>query len=225
MSNKIEISAAETASAVADLDPSDEALAAMAIVGLYERKALLWDANRGRALIEATWLGRFRALLPAGGTVLDLGCGAGAPIAGHLLAHGHPVTGVDTSATLLDIARERYPQGEWRRGDMRRLRLGRRFDGLIAWDSFFHLTPEDQRAMFPIFREHLAARGALLFTSGPAHGTAMGSFGDEPLYHASLSPEEYRSLLAAEGFEVIAHTAEDSDCGGHTVWLARLRQE
>lgn len=225
MSNKIEISAAEPAPAIADLDLSDEAIAAMAIVGLYERKALLWDANRGRTLIEESWLGRFRALLPAGGTVLDLGCGAGAPIAGHFLAHGHPVTGVDSSATLIDIARERYPQGEWRRGDMRRLQLGRRFDGLIAWDSFFHLRHEEQRAMFPIFREHLAEAGALIFTSGPAHGTAMGSFGDEPLYHASLSPDEYRRLLAAEGFEVIAHRAEDPDCGGHTIWLAQLRQE
>ena len=40
--------------------------------------------------------------------------------------------------------------------DMRRLALGRRFAGLIAWDSFFHLRPQDQRAMFPIFAAHAA---------------------------------------------------------------------
>lgn len=206
-----------------DETDDDATIAATAIVGLYERQAALWNANRDQTLVEADWLDGFRALLPQGGSVLDLGCGAGAPIAGHFLRHGHPVTGIDTSATLLGYARERFPEGEWRRGDMRSLALGRRFSGLIAWDSFFHLTQEDQRRMFAIFRAHLADGGALLFTSGPGHGIAMGEFAGEPLFHASLAQEEYRALLAAEGFRVVAHRAEDPDCGGHTVWLAQRR--
>jgi len=32
---------------------------------------------------------------------------------------------------------------------------------------------------------------------------------------------EYRQLISANGFGVVAHRAEDPDCGGHTVWLAR----
>lgn len=75
--------------------------------------------------------------------------------------------------------------------------------------------------MFPLFREHAADGAALLFTSGPGHGEAIGSFEGEPLYHASLDPSEYRALLAANGFAVIAHVAEDPDCGGHTIWLAQ----
>ena len=43
----------------------------------------------------------------------------------------------------------------------------------------------------------------------------------EPLYHASLDDAEYRALLAAYGFEVMAHVAENPACGRHTVWLAR----
>jgi hypothetical protein len=38
--------------------------------------------------------------------------------------------------------------------DMRSLDLGMRFDGLIAWDSFFHVTPAAQRLMFPVFGDH-----------------------------------------------------------------------
>jgi hypothetical protein len=60
-----------------------------------------------------------------------------------------------------------------------------------------------------------------MFTSGPAAGEAIGTFEGEPLYHASLDPEEYRQLFGANGFEEIAHVADDPDCGGHTVWLAR----
>ena len=60
-----------------------------------------------------------------------------------------------------------------------------------------------------------------MFTSGPAHGEAIGSYKGEPLYHASLDAAEYRALLNANGFEVVAHVVEDPDCGGHTVWLAQ----
>ena len=105
---------------------------------------------------------------------------------------------------------------------MRTLALDQPFDGLIAWDSFFHLSHAHQRRMFPIFRRHAAPGAALLFTSGPAHGEAIGSYRGEPLYHASLSEAEYRALLAANGFAVVRQVAEDADCGGHTVWLAQL---
>ena len=95
-------------------------------------------------------------------------------------------------------------------------------DGILAWDSFFHLCPDDQRRMFPIFRQHAASRAALMFTSGPAHGEAIGSYKGEPLYHASLDAAEYRALLNANGFDVAAHMVEDPDCGNHTIWLAQL---
>jgi hypothetical protein len=105
---------------------------------------------------------------------------------------------------------------------MRTLSLARRFDGILAWDSFFHLCPDDQRRMFSIFRDHAAPRAALMFTSGPAYGEAIGSYQGEPLYHASLDGAEYRALLSANGFEVMAHMVEDPNCGNHTIWLALL---
>jgi hypothetical protein len=106
--------------------------------------------------------------------------------------------------------------------DMRGLALGESFDGVLAWDSFFHLTPDDQRGMFATFKAHSRKGTALMFTSGPEYGEAIGSYrGEELLYHASLGPDEYRALLATTGFEVVAHKTEDRTCGGHTVWLAR----
>lgn len=104
---------------------------------------------------------------------------------------------------------------------MRKLALGRPFNGIVAWDSFFHLPLDDQRAMFATFRAHAAPGTALMFTSGPAHGEATGDHAGEALYHASLSPEEYRALLTANSFDVVDFKANDADCAGHTVWLAR----
>lgn len=192
-----------------------------AIVDLYERHAATYDGLRGKTLMEAPWLTRFRGLLAPGATILDIGCGTAEPIARHLIAHGHIVTGVDSAPAMIALCRSRFPESEWHVSDMRRLTLCRRFDGLIAWDSFFHLTPEDQRGMFKVFANHAAPGAALLFTSGPAHGEAIGSFEGEPLYHGSLDQQEYRALLAENGFAMIDHVVEDPSCGGHTIWLAR----
>jgi trans-aconitate methyltransferase len=154
--------------------------------------------------------------------VLDVGCGSGEPIARYLVEQGHDVTGVDSSPELIAFCTASFPDRAWHVADMRTLALARRFDGVLAWDSFFHLCPDDQRRMFPIFRQHAAPRAALMFTSGPAHGVSIGSYGGEPLYHASLDAAEYRALLNANGFEVVAHMVEDPNCGYHTIWLAQV---
>ena len=193
------------------------------IIDLYQRRAREYDEARGRGLFERGWLDRFTALLPAGGAVLDIGCGSGEPIARHLIASQFAVTGVDAAPAMIDLCRSRFTSGTWLVADMRELALGRRFDGLIAWDSFFHLRPDHQRAMFPIFGAHAAPNAALMFTSGASFGEAIGTFEGEPLYHGSLDPAEYRALLDVAGFAVGGHVADDPNCGGHTIWLAQRR--
>jgi cyclopropane fatty-acyl-phospholipid synthase-like methyltransferase len=200
------------------------------IIGLYERHADTWLGRRNPApTLEAAWLQRFVAGLPAdatradaGAEVLDIGCGTGQPIARWLVQQGLRVTGVDSSAAMLAHARRLQPDQLWVQADMRQLQLGRRFAGLLAWDSFFHLSPEAQRGMFAVFAAHAQPGAMLMFTSGPSESEAIGDFEGEPLFHASLSPDEYRALLAAHGFEVVAFVPEDPQCGRHTVWLCRI---
>ncbi|MGE0096547.1 MAG: trans-aconitate 2-methyltransferase, partial [Alphaproteobacteria bacterium] len=145
------------------------------------------------------------------------------PIARYLIEAGYALTGVDSSASMIALCKELFPTQTWHVADMRSLALGRRFEGILAWDSFFHLNHDDQRRMFPVFAAHAAPHAALMFTSGIDHGEAMGTYQGEPLYHASLDEAEYRALLAENGFDVVRRVAEDPACGGHTVWLARRR--
>ncbi|TWB42498.1 class I SAM-dependent methyltransferase [Nitrospirillum pindoramense] len=197
------------------------------IIALYQRHGLAWESDRQagqrrRPDMEGAWLDRFLALAPPG-PMLDLGCGGGRPMAAYLVDRGRAVTGVDTAPALLDLARARMPAQDWRLADMRGLGLDRRYAGILAWNSFFHLTADDQSALFTVFQRHALPGAALMFTSGPRHGVVLGSYAGEPLYHASLDPAEYRALLDGHGFDVVAFRAEDPDCGGHTVWLARGR--
>lgn len=194
------------------------------IIGLYDRHAAQYEKDRARSrppLFEKPWLDRFAGLLPAGGSIIDLGCGTGEPIAQYLIGKGFRVTGVDSSPAMVAIFAGRFSGADSIVHDMRTLAIGRQFDGLLAWDSFFHLTPEDQRGMFRVFARHAATHAALMFTSGPHFAEALGGYQGEPLYHASLDPAEYRALLAANGFQVVEYVAEDQTCNGHTVWLAR----
>lgn len=190
------------------------------VVDLYERHAQAYDRDRGRSLQERAWLDRFLSHVRPEGTVLDLGCGMGEPIARYLIERGIDLVGVDASPAMTERCRARFPDAEWVVADMRELELGRRFDGVLAWDSFFHLSMDDQRGMFPRFASHARGGAALMFTSGAEEGEAIGSYCEEPLYHASLDPTEYEQLLVTNGFVVEARVAEDPDCGGHTIWLA-----
>lgn len=189
---------------------------------LYQRHALLWNEERNRSLFEKAWLDRFLSLIPADASVLDLGCGMGEPIANYLIEQGCSVTGVDTSHTFINLCKNRFPQQNWLVADMRNVVLDRKFQGILAWDSFFHLNHADQRRMFPFFRNYATSGAALLFTSGPSYGEAIGEYQGEPLYHASLDAADYQNLLQEQGFRVVDHIVEDPTCGYRTVWLAKL---
>jgi predicted TPR repeat methyltransferase len=192
------------------------------IIAHYERHALAWDADRrAAAWSDKPHIARFLALLQPGDTVLDLGCGGGVPVASHMTAQGFSVTGVDSSPTLVGLCRSRMPAQDWIVADMRSLTCHRRFDGVLAWDSFFHLGHDDQRRMFPVFAACVARGGILMFNAGPAHGEAIGSYRGDPLYHASLDPSEYLALLSDNGFELIENSIGNPARGERIVWIAR----
>jgi SAM-dependent methyltransferase len=74
---------------------------------IYDGFADDYHKNRGLFDVSAV-LEDFHARLPAaGGTLLDLGCGAGEPVGRWFLDRGWAVTGADFSSKMLALA-ERY---------------------------------------------------------------------------------------------------------------------
>jgi predicted TPR repeat methyltransferase len=196
------------------------------IIGHYERHAAAWDADRQNSgWNDKVWHDRFIDNLTAGARVLDLGCGSGRPVAQHMAQRGLRVTGVDSSPAMISLCRNRLPDHEWIVADMRDVSLNRRFGGILAWDSLFHLGHDDQRRMFAVFADHASAGAWLMFNAGPQHGEAIGSYQGDPLYHASLAPSEYTALINRFGFEVVQHASNDARAGGRTAWLCRSRQD
>lgn len=192
--------------------------------GVYERNGERFDTERSKTLFEKVWLDRFAERLPKKAKILDVGCGAGEPIAQYLIERGFDVTGIDFSNTMLDIIRRRYPDNEWHHMDMRQLNFPNKFDGIIAWHSFFHLTRDDQKTTLQKFADYLAPGGILMLTVGYDEGEAIGHVGGEEVYHASFAYEDYEMLLNDLGITVVDYILDDPECGGASILLAQKKQ-
>ena len=187
----------------------------------YEKIANWFDEHRCRDLFGKPYLDMAIEYLRPNAKILDLGCGMGEPIAKYFINKGYLLTGIDGSQKLINLAKARFSKANFLVADMRNINLDEKFDCIIAWHSFFHLSGNDQRSMFKVFSKYINFGGILLFTSGPTAGEIWGDNGGELLYHASLDIEEYKNLLKLYNFELIVNRIEDHDCGGATVWIAK----
>ena len=99
--------------------------------------------------------------------------------------------------------------------------LNETFDGIIGWNSFFHLTRPEQRDVLPRLARHLESNGRLMLTVGPEDGEAVGQVGDDRIYHSSLSPDEYASILLVNQLAIKDFVIEDPQCDFQTILLAQ----
>jgi SAM-dependent methyltransferase len=101
--------------------------------------------------------------LPAAGSLLELGCGTGAVLAG--LAPGLAVTGLDRSAQMLEIAADTVPAARLVQADMTAFSLPERFDvAICVFDTLNHLPAFDAwLSLFDRVAEHLADGGLFVF--------------------------------------------------------------
>jgi SAM-dependent methyltransferase len=127
-------------------------------------------------------------LVPAGASILDLGCGPGR-IAGPLVALGHPVTGVDDGAGMIAA----LPRGvDGVVGDARSVRLGRRFDAVLLASHLVN-APDDGPAFLATAAAHLRPGGLVIAETYPPSWTPDGALGRV----TRLGPAEI-VLLSAE---------------------------
>ncbi|MCE0723430.1 class I SAM-dependent methyltransferase [Legionella sp. 9fVS26] len=188
----------------------------------YDELIDWFDAHRNKELLmEQFYLQQIKKHFPHGGSVLDIGCGTGEPIAKFLIEAGYELTGVDASKKMIERCKHNVPNAQWILEDMRTMKFTVQFDIVIAWHSFFHLPQADQRSTLNLFSSLVKPKGLLLFTSGPEAGEVWGENGGYDLYHASLDTKEYETILNKNNLQVLVHKVNDPNCGGATVWLAQ----
>ena len=96
------------------------------------------------------------------GLVADLGCGPG-HVARYLHDQGVRMLGIDLSPRMIDSARQRSPDIEFRVGDMRALDLpDGALAGIVAFYSLIHIGEPEMGATLRELRRVLAPGGLLL---------------------------------------------------------------
>ena len=105
----------------------------------YDKIAREYHASRNR-FDHGKELKEFAALLPKNAKVLDVGCGAGVPVARFLVESGFDVKGIDFSENMLKLARKNVPEAVFIKKDMNKLDFAENsFDGLAAFYSVIHV--------------------------------------------------------------------------------------
>ena len=107
-------------------------------------------------------LNRFAEDVRGHGLVADLGCGPG-HVARYLHDQGVRMLGIDLSPRMIDSARQRSPDIEFRVGDMRTLDLpDGALAGIVALYSLIHIGEPEMGATLRELRRVLAPGGLLL---------------------------------------------------------------
>ena len=137
----------------------------------YARFAAFYDQIMGDRSAD---IERIRDVIktyrPGARSLLELGCGTGAVLAGlvadePVTGRGLSVSGVDLSEEMLAVAARSVPAARLVRADVTTFSLGTRFDVVICvFDTLNHLPSlQAWRAMFERVHEHLADDGLFFF--------------------------------------------------------------
>jgi 2-polyprenyl-3-methyl-5-hydroxy-6-metoxy-1,4-benzoquinol methylase len=172
----------------------------------------------------APWLAELRARLPAGGSVLDLGCGNGVPVARSLAAAGYQVTGVDISDVQVERARRLVPAGTFIRADATVVELPpQSFDAIVCLYSLIHMPLAAQPGLLRRAAGWLRPAGWLLAVTGHSAWTGTEDNwlgGPAPMRWSQADAGTYRSWLEQAGLQVTAQEFVPEGPGGHELFWA-----
>lgn len=144
--------------------------------------------------------------VPAGGEVLDAGCGSGLPVC-RLLSEKYRTTGIDISSKQIELARKNVPGAEFINTDILEYkRPDSSLDAIVSYYALFHIPREKHRKVLDQFH-HLLKPGAVLIIT-LAHRSEKpyteDDFFDETMYWSNYGIDEYRTMLAEIGFSIVS---------------------
>ncbi len=153
---------------------------------------------------------KFMALLPKGGTVLDLGCGP-AHASAQMRDAGFTPDPVDASQGMIDLANETYQIGA-RLLTFSELNAADTYDGVWANFSLLHAPRQHLPRILLAIAKSLRSNG--IFHIGMKTGKGQQRDAIDRLY-TYVTPSELQELLEYAGFSVLnVKEGEEVGCAG-----------
>jgi len=168
----------------------------------YNKITTQWSENRNKSPLNKCVVD-FAEKIKPNGKVLDIGCGTGYPIAKYLSEKGFSVTGIDISENMIGEAlRLEFPNTEFILCDFFDYQPMEKFDGVIAFDSFFHFPKQKQAEIYPRVSKWMNNGAYFLFTHGKSENELIDSIYGEVFYYSSLNIDDVHKLLSESGFAI-----------------------
>jgi SAM-dependent methyltransferase len=180
----------------------------------YDRVADDYLKLFGVSSVRRKKLDEFVKRLPPGAAVLDLGCGAGVPVAKILTEHNFKVTGVDISIGQIERARSNVPAAVFMREDMGSLNFAPdTFDGVCAFYSMTHVPCDEHRALVRRVAEWLRPGGIFVASFGSSGGDWTGTWLGVPMFFSHNDPKEAEQIIRDAGLllEVTELVEQDNE--------------
>jgi cyclopropane fatty-acyl-phospholipid synthase-like methyltransferase len=150
------------------------------------------------------YLGVALELITPGSRVLELGCGAGIPMTA-ALAEGRAVTGIDISATQLEMARRHVPSATFILADMTTVSFEpASFDAVVSFYALTHVPRDEQAGLIDRIRLWLRPGGLFLATMGADDepGDVEADWLGVDMYFSHFGAKANRRLVERAGFAI-----------------------
>lgn len=171
------------------------------VAASYDHIAHRWASDRFPGENGLDQHRRALAFVEQRGRALDVGCGGSGRILQLLMDEGFEVEGVDLSARMIELARERHPEVTFHHADICQWELPRRYDFISAWDSIWHIPLADHERVMQKLLAGLTPGGVCIFSTGgvdepsETRNAAMGV----PMYHSAPGIPRLLEIIAAAG--------------------------
>lgn len=192
---------------------------------IYDVFAKTYEENRGQFDMSDILVGFYSTLKPENGKLLDLGCGAGEPVARYFTDHNWSVVGVDFSEQMIQLASKYVPEMQLMHADISEVDFeSTQFDAIIASYSLFHISVDKHKDILKKFHKWLFPNGKALFTyateeyTGSATFDGYKNFMGQALYYSHKNPDELYVDLEDIGFNI--DSIDYRNIGGETfLWV------
>jgi SAM-dependent methyltransferase len=190
--------------------------------GAYDDHAAVYTAKwADPATAVSGLLDRFAAAVPAGGLVVDVGCGPGRDLR-ILCSRGFRTVGMDLSARMLTQSRQQTTNGFLVQADMTCLPLRPgSVDGLWLCASLLHVPKRAAPAVLAVLARTLRGGGPLALTVKQGEGERWTRTGGWRFF-AYWQPDELDETLATGGLRVRWRETSPDQLGRDQSWLNRI---
>ena len=168
----------------------------------YNKIAGKWNEVRQQSFVSRLVID-FANKISHGGSILEIGCGSGF-LTKYLCERNFWVTGIDFAESMIELAKSQQEMNNasFVVTDFFDYETSQKFDGVLAWDSFFHFPKERQESIYTKVGSLLNSGGFLLFTHGDADDEHLDTMFGEELYYSCLPKERVCQLLTDAGFGI-----------------------